>query len=54
MLAVGLVFVLLGVIMLFVIPWVGVPAGIIGLALLAVWLLGAGRRATGPQEAPKA
>ena len=54
MLAVALALVVLGIVMLFVIPWVGVPAGIIGLALFIVWLVGAGRRATGPQEAPKA
>ena len=47
--AIGLV--VIGVLLLFIVPWVGIPAGIVGLVLLAVWLFGAGRRATGPQEA---
>jgi hypothetical protein len=50
--AVGLALIVIGIVFLFVIPWVGIPAGIVGLALLVVWLVGAGRRATGPQEAP--
>jgi hypothetical protein len=52
MIAVALGLVVIGVVMLFVIPWVGIPAGIVGLALLVLWLFGVGRRATGPQEAP--
>jgi hypothetical protein len=45
MIGVSLALVVLGIIFLFVIPWVGVPIGIVGLVLLVVWLLGFGRRA---------
>ena len=41
----GLALVIVGVIFLFVIPWVGIPIGLIGLALAVLWLLGFGRRA---------
>lgn len=40
-------FLLLGVIFLFVIPWVGVVAGASGLVLLFLFALGFGRRAAG-------
>lgn len=42
---VAVAFVLIGVLLLFLIPWVGIPVGIIGLLLAAAWLLGFGRRA---------
>jgi len=42
---VALALVVIGLIFLFLIPWVGVPVGIIGVILLVVWLLGFGRRA---------
>jgi Flp pilus assembly protein TadB len=45
----ALALVVLGVIFLFLIPWVGVPIGIVGLVLLVVWLLGFGRRTGEPQ-----
>jgi hypothetical protein len=41
--AVGLV--VLGVILLFVFPWVGIPLGIAGVVLVLLFLLGFGRRA---------
>ena len=53
MLAIALFLVVAGIALLFLIPWVGIPAGIVGVALFVVWLVGATRRATGPQEAPK-
>ena len=46
MIGVGLVLLVLGVICLFIIPWVGVPAGIIGLVLVALWVGGVGRGLT--------
>jgi hypothetical protein len=52
MIGIALGLVVIGVMLLFIVPWVGIPAGIVGLALLAVWLVGVGRRATGPREAP--
>jgi hypothetical protein len=42
---VALALVVLGIVFLFVIPWVGIPVGIVGLVLLGVWLAGFGRRA---------
>jgi len=44
MIAVALALVVIGVIFLFIIPWVGVPLGIVGLVLLALYLAGVGRR----------
>lgn len=38
-------FILLGLVFLFVIPWVGIAAGAVGVALLVLFLLGFGRRA---------
>ena len=35
----------IGIIFLFVLPWVGIPSGIVGLALLVIWLAGFGRAA---------
>jgi Flp pilus assembly protein TadB len=46
MLAVALAAVVVGIVFLFIIPWVGIPVGIVGLILLGVYLFGAGRRAT--------
>ena len=45
MIGVGLALVVLGIIFLFLIPWVGIPVGIVGLVLAALWLAGFGRRA---------
>ena len=42
---VALALVVIGLIFLFLIPWVGIPVGIVGLILLVVWLLGFGKRA---------
>jgi Flp pilus assembly protein TadB len=46
MIGLALALVIVGVIFLFVIPWVGIPVGVVGLILLVVWLLGFGRRAS--------
>ena len=45
MIGVGLAFIVIGVIFLFIIPWVGIPVGIIGLILAVLYLAGVGRRA---------
>jgi NADH:ubiquinone oxidoreductase subunit 3 (subunit A) len=42
---VAIAFVLLGVLFLFLIPWVGIPVGILGLVLVVLWMAGFGRRA---------
>jgi len=45
MIGIGIALLVLGVIFLFVIPWVGIPLGIVGLVLATLWLLGFGRGA---------
>jgi hypothetical protein len=45
MIGVGIAFVVVGVIFLFVIPWVGIPVAIVGLVLAVLWVAGFGRRA---------
>jgi membrane protein implicated in regulation of membrane protease activity len=42
---VGIALIVIGVIFLFVIPWVGIPVGIVGVLLAVLWLAGFGRRA---------
>jgi hypothetical protein len=46
MIGLGIALVVIGLIFLFIIPWVGIPVGIVGLVLAIMWLLGFGRRAT--------
>jgi hypothetical protein len=46
MLALAIAMLLVGVVFLFIIPWVGIPVGIVGLILLVVYFVGAGRRVT--------
>jgi hypothetical protein len=45
MIGVALALIVVGVTFVFVIPWVGVPVGIIGVVLLIAFLAGFGRRA---------
>ena len=45
MIGVGIAFIFIGLIFLFVIPWVGIAAGVVGLALAILWVAGFGRRA---------
>jgi hypothetical protein len=45
MIAAALALIVIGVIMLFLVPWVGIVAGIVGLLLLVGYLAGIGRRA---------
>ena len=54
MIGAGIALVVVGIIFLFVIPWVGIPVGIVGLVLFALWLAGFGRRAArGEQPADR-
>jgi len=46
MIALAIAFVLLGLIFLFIVPWVGVPVGIIGLVLAVLWFAAFARRAS--------
>jgi uncharacterized membrane protein YccF (DUF307 family) len=43
MIGVGIALLIVGIIVLFLIPWVGIPVGIVGLALAVLWLAGFGR-----------
>lgn len=45
MIGAALALIVLGVVLLFLIPWVGIPVGIAGLILTILFLLGFGRRA---------
>lgn len=51
MIGVGLALLLIGVALLFFVPIVGIPVGIIGLVLVGAYLLGIGRRAASPPSA---
>jgi Flp pilus assembly protein TadB len=45
MIGVAIALLLIGVVLLFLIPWVGIPVGIVGLVLVGLWMAGFGRRA---------
>jgi hypothetical protein len=45
MIGLALALIVVGVVLLFFVPWVGIPVGIVGLLLLGLFLLGFGRRA---------
>ena len=47
MIAVGIAFIVLGIVFLFIVPWVGIPVGLVGLVLAVLWVAGFGRRAVG-------
>ena len=49
MIPAAIALVVIGVIFLFVVPWVGIVAGIVGLLLLVGFLAGIGRRAVEPE-----
>jgi hypothetical protein len=42
---VGVAFIVVGVLFLFIVPWVGIVVGIVGLFLAVLWLAGFGHRA---------
>jgi hypothetical protein len=44
MLGLALALIVIGVVFLFLIPWVGIPVGILGLILVLVHIVGAVRR----------
>jgi hypothetical protein len=41
----GLAMIAIGIVLLFFIPWVGIPVGIVGVILFVLYLAGFGRRA---------
>ena len=50
MIGVAIAFIVLGVLFLFLIPWVGIAAGVVGLLLAIIWVAGFGRRAVEGDE----
>jgi hypothetical protein len=48
MIGISLALIVIGVVMLFLIPWVGVPVGIVGLVLAVLALGRVGRRMSEP------
>lgn len=52
MIGAAIALVVIGVIFLFVIPWVGIPIGIAGLILAVLYVLGFGRRAMSEHRRP--
>ena len=45
MIGVAIAFIVVGIILLFLVPWVGIAAGLVGLLLAVLWVAGFGRRA---------
>jgi Flp pilus assembly protein TadB len=50
MIGVGVGLIVLGIIFLFIIPWVGIPIGIVGIILAVLYFAGFGRRAARGQQ----
>jgi Flp pilus assembly protein TadB len=50
---VGIALIVLGIIFLFIVPWVGIPVGIVGLILAVLYVAGFGRRAARSAEPPQ-
>jgi membrane associated rhomboid family serine protease len=42
---VAVAFIVIGIVFLFLVPWVGIAAGAVGLVLAILWVAGFGRRA---------
>ena len=52
MIGVGIAFIVLGIIFLFIVPFVGIAAGIVGLLLAVLGVAGFGRRAVSRDAPP--
>jgi uncharacterized membrane protein YccF (DUF307 family) len=50
MIGVAIAFIVIGIVFLFLIPWVGIPVGIVGLLLAVAWIAGFGRRAVSDDD----
>ena len=50
MIGVGLALIVLGVVFLFLVPWVGIVAGAVGVVLAFLWVAGFGRRVVASDE----
>jgi hypothetical protein len=49
MIGVALALIVIGVVLLFMVPWVGAVLGFVGLVLAILYVAGVGRRAAEPQ-----
>ena len=49
-LGIGIALIVAGAILLFIIPFVGIAAGILGIVIVGAYLLGLGRRAAEPRS----
>jgi len=45
---VAIALIVLGIVFLFLYPWVGIPVGLVGLLLAVLWVAGFERRAAAP------
>jgi hypothetical protein len=45
MIGVALAAIVVGIVLFFILPWAGIPIGVVGLILLVLYLAGFGRRA---------
>jgi Flp pilus assembly protein TadB len=52
MIGAALGLVVIGLVLVFFLPWVGIPVGAVGLLLLLLYLVGFGRRAAQGREGP--
>jgi Flp pilus assembly protein TadB len=52
MIGAALGLIVIGLVLIFFLPWVGIPVGVIGLLLLVLYLVGFGRRAAQRQAGP--
>jgi hypothetical protein len=50
MIGLWIALIVIGVVLLFLIPWVGIAVGIVGLLLAIAYAFGVGRRAAEPTE----
>jgi uncharacterized RDD family membrane protein YckC len=40
MIGLGFALIVIGIVLLFIFPWVGIPLGIVGLVLAGLWFVG--------------
>jgi hypothetical protein len=52
MIGVGIAVIVVGILFLFIVPWVGIAAGLVGLVLAILWVAGFGRRAVSRDAYP--
>ena len=53
MIGVGAAMLVVGIILLFMMPWVGIVLGAVGLGLMLLWVVGVGRRTAREQPADR-